>query len=468
MRHIAIYLAALILMVSACTRPPKPAAPVSAAEQPTIEKMKKQADRLLARMADESYEVREEASRRLQQLLSNTRKWPQLCEYLGTRYENENDDEVKDRIGRALDSCILKHADFKKLFEVHGPGYITASTMHPATGVFISAHTTHDLKENTIALWNLPKGEITRKLSHREEYIETIACSPDGRLIASGTNNKTVRIWDAAKGECLHTLKGHEKGILSIAFSPDGRLLASGDAKGVVRIWNAASGDCVHTLPGHENTVHLIAFSPDRQKLATADRDGRVCLWAADTGKLINAYTADKINALAFSPDDTMLAAGGADERFVAKDDDFDEFELCSEGRIFVLDTDKGTCFRTLKTPASVVYQVRFKPKSNRLLWSDRGESIRTWDIQTGKRLKPLTEPYQQVAAFAFGPCGAFLTSVGLGWNVRLWNPFTGKCLKVLHKASDVPNSLLLTRDGRYAVCHRETAITILGLAAEK
>ena len=94
MRDIAISLAALILMASACTRPPKPAAPVSATDQPAIEEIKKQADRLLAKMADDSYEVREEASRRLKQLLMSTRKWHQLCEYLGARYENEKDDEV--------------------------------------------------------------------------------------------------------------------------------------------------------------------------------------------------------------------------------------------------------------------------------------------------------------------------------------------------------------------------------------
>jgi WD40 repeat protein len=75
-----------------------------------------------------------------------------------------------------------------------------------------------------------------------------VAFSPDGRLLASGSDDQTVKLWDVETGQEVRTLRGHNGGVWSVAFSPDGRLLASGSGDGTVKLWDVATGQEVRTL----------------------------------------------------------------------------------------------------------------------------------------------------------------------------------------------------------------------------
>src|SRR5205085_1215456 len=73
--------------------------------------------------------------------------------------------------------------------------------------------------------------------------VHSVAWSPDGRRLASGSNDNTVRVWDGETGSLLRTLEGHQGGVLSVAWSPDGRRLASGSSDRTVRVWDEETGE---------------------------------------------------------------------------------------------------------------------------------------------------------------------------------------------------------------------------------
>src|SRR5439155_23535170 len=114
-------------------------------------------------------------------------------------------------------------------------------------------------------------------------WVATVAYSPDGCGLASGSADKTVRLWDLATGKARAALRGHADSVLGVAYAPDGRTLASGSYDGTVRLWDPASGRPRAVLRGRGSPVIAVAFSPGGRFLAAGTLTGP-CLWDAGTG----------------------------------------------------------------------------------------------------------------------------------------------------------------------------------------
>jgi eukaryotic-like serine/threonine-protein kinase len=161
--------------------------------------------------------------------------------------------------------------------------------------------------------------------------IDSLAFSPDGRLLASGAENGDVKAWDAATGRLVLTYSpgaGHP--VHQVAFSPDGQRLAAASVNsksvadpGQVRIWEVATGREVFSLKGHTEAVWSVAFSSDGTRLATGSgvpwnnqtrKEGEIKVWDALTGQeLLTLQNKRCVYAVAFSPDGRRLASAGAD-----------------------------------------------------------------------------------------------------------------------------------------------------------
>ncbi|KAJ5761804.1 uncharacterized protein N7511_005186 [Penicillium nucicola] len=170
--------------------------------------------------------------------------------------------------------------------------------------------------DKIVRLWDPATGARNQTLEGHSAPVNSVAFSPDGRLLASGSGDKTVRLWDPATGALTKTLEGRSGWVFSVAFSPDGRLLASGSDDKIVRLWDPATGALTQTLEGHSDWVRSVAFSPDGRLLASGSDDKTVRLWDPATGALIQTLEShsDWVRSVAFSPDGRLLASGSDDK----------------------------------------------------------------------------------------------------------------------------------------------------------
>jgi WD domain, G-beta repeat/Caspase domain len=164
-------------------------------------------------------------------------------------------------------------------------------------------------------------------LTGHTTFVTSVAFSPNGHVLASGSADHTVRLWNVAApatSRLLSPLPDHAGQVTSVGFSPDGHVLASGSADQTVRLWNVA--DPTHPtslgqpLIGHTNPVEAVAFSPDGHTLASASDNHTVRLWnvtdPTHPTPLEPTLTghSSAVYALAFSPDGHTLASGSFDQ----------------------------------------------------------------------------------------------------------------------------------------------------------
>src|SRR5947199_92132 len=156
---------------------------------------------------------------------------------------------------------------------------------------------------------------LLHTLKRHQSTIFSVPGSPDGRMIASGSDDRTIRLWDEQWGQLLYTHAGHEDTIYSVAWSPDGSVLASGSGDDTIRLWDGQTGQHISTLEGHTGTVSCVSFSSDGSLLASKSSDGSVRIWRTEpweTLEILKEETSGAVlHGIAFHPHTPILATLG-------------------------------------------------------------------------------------------------------------------------------------------------------------
>ena len=138
----------------------------------------------------------------------------------------------------------------------------------------------------------VPEAEYAFRLAYQQDNhtfeghtsrVWSAVFSPDGKYIASASDDTTIKLWNVESGACVRTFDGHTSFVNSVVFSPDGKYIASASWDKTIKLWNVESGACVRTFEGHTSIVNSVVFSPDGKYIASASWDETIKLWNVPT-----------------------------------------------------------------------------------------------------------------------------------------------------------------------------------------
>ena len=298
--------------------------------------------------------------------------------------------------------------------------------------VIISPESNRFVIASAIGIWlyNSETYQEIALLAAHKPPCTSLAFSPDGSTLATGSEDGKIRVWDPQTGLENATIAGHTGPISKLIFTPDGETLIStgGDWRGdgTIQLWDAKTWK--HRAKFEQKIVNnAITFSPNGGVLASG-HSNEIGFWDIKTAKQITKITDKKISSLsvyslAFSPNDEILAIGNYND-------------------IFLWDTKTQKFRATLIGHESTVSFQKFSPDSTILAsasawYTDQGTAIWLWDTATAQHITTLLGHIGGVRLFEFSTDSNTLASTSDDLSIRLWDINTGKLKKSLtgHKA---------------------------------
>ncbi|MBQ2376397.1 MAG: PEGA domain-containing protein [Bacteroidales bacterium] len=252
---------------------------------------------------------------------------------------------------------------------------------------------------------NLTEYKNLKTLNGDSDWVNSVAYSPDGTKIISGSYDNTIKIWDANTGQCLKTLEGHSNWVYSVAYSPDGTKIISGSLGGIIKIWNANTGQCLKTLKGHPECVFSVAYSPDGTKIISGSVDPTIKIWDANTGQCLKTLEGHSywVNSVAYSPDGTKIVSGSTDET------------------IKIWDANTGQCLKTLEGHSDDVTSVAYSLDGTKIISGSYDKTIKIWDANTGQCLQTLEGHSDYVRSVSYSPDGTKIISGSYDKTIKIW-----------------------------------------------
>lgn len=300
--------------------------------------------------------------------------------------------------------------------------------------------------------------------------VSTMAFSPDGRWLASGSMDHIICVWDVATGHLLRKFEGHTARVNSLAFSPDGKLFASGSDDHFTILWDMATGKAKRRFVAPAGEIYHVAFSPDGQWLASGSGEG-IALWDISSGKLLQGFGYDvlKGHLFGFTPDGHSLIIEG-DARIatwrlkqeiltwqmpVEKSEPRRILAISADGRLLALqDSDSNISIRDAQAnrdgskissePVGLRNPAAFSPDHTILACQSDGkdDAVRLWDVASGKELRALGNGLS--TALAFSPDGHKLAIARIG--ITIWDVASGSLLQEMKRNIERPLHLHISK----------------------
>ncbi|KIK35348.1 hypothetical protein CY34DRAFT_812244 [Suillus luteus UH-Slu-Lm8-n1] len=273
--------------------------------------------------------------------------------------------------------------------------------------------------DGSLRLWDLENGaqiggewrdEEDEDEDHNEEGVWTMALSPDGKTLASGSQNGIVRLWDVEMGKVVARWKEHTKAVTSVCWSRNGERVVSGSYDSTARVWDVKSGEPVQGLnpikTGHG--LYAVSYSPETKVIATGGyKKSGIKIWGAKTGKLLSKIELNRdidVWSLAWTSDEKKLIAGTFD------------------GSIRIFDTATWQQIAVLEGHADAVNSLTLFSNDHLLASTSLDETARLWNLHTNLQVGPPLQHENIVWCAGFSADGKLLSTGCLDKNAYVWD----------------------------------------------
>jgi hypothetical protein len=287
-----------------------------------------------------------------------------------------------------------------------------------------------NLHQVNFAHTDLSKSVFTQTMGD----ILSIAFSPDGKLIATGIDRQ-ILLWQVDNRRQIAAFEGHSAWVRCLEFSPDGLLLASGGTDNTIRLWNLETGQCLKTLYGHSGGIQSLAFgydsieaepSPEAGQnhdllLASGSTDQTIRLWDVQTLQCLRTLSIQASKTDEPLPDDPQASVVG--NRILSVMFLPDQQTLIStsdDQTIRFWDITSGKCLRTLETHVNWMLSTAISPDGKVLVTGSDHQTVKFWEVQSGQCFGTLTDYDATVWSVDFSPDGNLLAT---GSDDKMWKP---------------------------------------------
>ncbi|WP_243761727.1 WD40 repeat domain-containing protein [Streptomyces sp. YIM 98790] len=261
-------------------------------------------------------------------------------------------------------------------------------------------------RDGTARILDAASGRTLTVIDGCRSMVESVCWSPDSTRVATASRDLTVRIWDAGDGSLVRSLSGLSDIGRGVAWSPCGRWIAATSRDTVVRVWNSSDGELYRELRGHRDDVWGVGWSPDSTRLASASHDRSAIIWDLTAGRperTVLGHT-DFVEGVAWSPDGTCLATSSGDQT------------------IRLTDTATGSLRLLIRTHGDYVWSVAWSPDGKWLASSSSDRTAQVCSTRDAGPIAVLRGHEETVWSVGWDPSGSRLVTGSADATVQVWD----------------------------------------------
>lgn len=365
---------------------------------------------------------------------------------------------------------------------------------------------------NTLIIWQRqPNGTFKLVKSIRDkDKISAVSLSPNGQIIATGSQNIIRLNLFQKDGKLIKTWKEHSDQIRDLSFSPDGQTITSDTVDGIIKIWSVKerkliktiphdtvrldrfgvsfvdnqtiattnsdrtikifnlNGKLLNTLPGHTDQVFYLDVSRDGKYIASSSKDGTVKIWSPKSDKPLQnlVITDTTINQPSFSPDSKMIALAGDDNTVKLWNLDSIlspkilplesiSISFSPDSKMIALASGKnlqlwqnGKQLWNMQADNQTVLQVSFSHDGTLIASAGKDGTVKLWNPQ-GTLIRTIKAHLQKISSVSFSPDSKTIASASDDTTVKLWNVANGSLIKTIPAHNKVVTSVSFSPDGK-------------------